>query len=80
MFRGLVLQALDTPSDEQTEHRLRDRLSSMRFVGLALHDPVPDAKTIWLYREQLTRVGALARLFARFDAVLAERGYLAMGG
>jgi IS5 family transposase len=52
----------------------------MRFAGLALHDAVPDAKTIWLYREQLTRAGALATLFARFDAMLAERGFLAMGG
>ncbi len=52
----------------------------MRFVGLALHDPVPDAKTIWLYREQLTRAGALGRAFGRFDAMLRDRGYLAMGG
>jgi IS5 family transposase len=44
----------------------------MRFVGLALHDPVPDAKTIWLYREQLTRTGTLARLFERFDRLLAQ--------
>lgn len=80
MFRVLVLQALYTLSDEQTEYQLRDRLSFMRFVGLALHDAVPDAKTIWLYREQLTRAGALAKLFARFDAMLAERGFLAMGG
>ena len=80
MFRVLVLQALYTLSDEQTEYQLRDRLSYMRFAGLALHDAVPDAKTIWLYREQLTRAGALARLFARFDAMLAERGFLAMGG
>jgi IS5 family transposase len=80
MFRILVLQALYTLSDEQTEYQLRDRLSFMRFAGLALHDAVPDAKTIWLYREQLTRAGALARLFARFDAMLAERGFLAMGG
>jgi IS5 family transposase len=27
----------------------------MRFAGLALHDGVPDAKTIWPYREQLAR-------------------------
>jgi hypothetical protein len=80
MFRVLVLQALYTLSDEQAEYQLRDRLSFMRFAGLALHDAVPDAKTIWLYRERLTRAGALARLFARFDAILAERGYLAMGG
>lgn len=80
MFRILVLQTLYTLSDEQTEYQLRDRLSFMRFVGLALHDPVPDAKTIWLFREQLTRSGALARLFERFDWMLHERGYLAMGG
>jgi IS5 family transposase len=80
MFRVLVLQALYTLSDEQTEYQLRDRLSFMRFAGLALHGAVPDAKAIWLYREQLTRAGALVRLFARFDAMLAERGFLAMGG
>jgi hypothetical protein len=28
----------------------------------------------------MTRAGALARLFARFDAMLAERGFLATGG
>jgi IS5 family transposase len=52
----------------------------MRFVGLSLPDPVPDAKTIWLYREQLARAGVVERLFARFDALLREAGWLAMGG
>lgn len=80
MFRILVLQTLYTLSDDQAEYQLRDRLSFMRFAGLALHDAVPDAKTIWLFREQLTRSGALARLFERFDRLLHERGYLAMGG
>jgi transposase, IS5 family len=80
MFRILVLQTLYTLSDDQTEYQIRDRLSFMRFVGLALHEPVPDAKTIWLYREHLTKAGALKRAFDRFDAMLRERGYLAMGG
>lgn len=80
MFRILVLQTLYTLSDDQTEYQLRDRLSFMRFAGLALHDAVPDAKTIWLYREQLTRAGALLGLFERFDRLLHDRGYLAMGG
>ena len=80
MFKVLVLQTLYTLSDDQTEYQLRDRLSFMRFVGLALHDPVPDAKTIWLYREQLARVGAVERLFARFDEILRVKGWLAMGG
>ncbi|HYD99692.1 MAG TPA: transposase, partial [Alphaproteobacteria bacterium] len=32
------------------------------------------------FRERLVRAGAFERLFARFDAALRERGYLAMGG
>jgi transposase len=61
MFRILVLQALYSLSDEQAEFQLLDRMvdplcgSTMRFVGLAPHQPVPDAKAIWLYCEQLTR-------------------------
>ena len=80
MFKVLVLQTLYTLSDDQTEYQLCDRWSFMRFVGLALHDRVPDAKTIWLYREQLARAGAVERLFARFDAMLRAGGWLAMGG
>jgi transposase, IS5 family len=80
MFKILVLQTLYSLSDDQTEYQIQDRLSFMRFLGLALHDPVPDAKTVWLFREQLTRTGAMARLFAGFDAMLRDAGYLAMSG
>jgi IS5 family transposase len=80
MFKVLVLQALYGLSDEQAEFQLGDRLSFMRFVGLELHEPVLEAKTIWLYREQLKRAGAIDTLFRRFDAVLAAKGYLAIGG
>ena len=80
MFKVLVLQTLYTLSDDQTEYQIRDRLSFMRFLGLALEDRVPDAKTIWLYREQLTEAGAILRLFERFDAALRATGYLAMSG
>ncbi len=52
MFKLLVLQTLYTLSDDQTEYQLKDRLSFMRFVGLDLHGPVPDATTLWLFREQ----------------------------
>jgi IS5 family transposase len=56
------LQTLCTLSDDQTEYQIRDRLSFIRFVGLALEDRVPDAKTVWLFREQLTRADAIGRL------------------
>lgn len=52
----------------------------MRFPGLGLGDRVPDAKTIWLFCEQLVRAGAMDKLFERFDAALHDAGHLAMGG
>ena len=52
----------------------------MRFLGLELQDAVPDAKTIWLFREQLTKADAIDELIASFDAHLKAQGYLAMSG
>jgi IS5 family transposase len=80
MFKILLLQAMHGLSDERCEYLIKDRLSFMRFLGLGLADPVPDANTIWAFREALKRAGAVERLFARFDAALREAGYLAMGG
>ncbi len=80
IFKALVVQALYNLSDEQMEYQLRDRLSFMRFLGLGLEDRVPDATTLWLYREALARAGMVERLFDEFDAYLREQGYLAMGG
>jgi IS5 family transposase len=77
MFKVLVLQTLSTLSDAQVEYQLRDRLSFRRLAGLGLHEPVPDAKTVWLLREQLTRAGPIEKLFARLDAVRREQGILA---
>lgn len=80
MFKILMLQALYGLSDDQAEFQIQDRLSFMRFLGLGLDDKVPDAKTIWLFREHLTQARAVENLFARFDKHLAKSGYLAMGG
>src|SRR6202171_4946057 len=70
MFKILVIQAANNLSDERTEFLINDRLSFMRFLGLSLADRVPDARTIWLFREKLTKAGAISRLFERFDAML----------
>jgi IS5 family transposase len=80
MFKVLVLQTLYTLSDDATEFQLRDRLSFMRFLGLGLQAPVPDAKTIRLFRKQLTQTGAIEELFGALDAYLKAQGYLAMSG
>ena len=57
MFKTLVLSALYNLSDDQIEYQVRDRLSFIRFLGLGLEDRVPDAKTVWLYREALAQAG-----------------------
>ena len=80
MVKTLVLQALYNLSDDQVEYQIRDRLSFMRFLGLGLEDRVPDATTVWLYREKLAQAGLVAVLFDAFDAHLKRQGYLAMGG
>ncbi len=80
MFKILVLQALYSLSDEGTEFQIKDGLSFQRFLGLGLDGTVPDATTVWLFRERLVKAKAIDKLFARFDAALTDRGYLAMGG
>jgi IS5 family transposase len=80
MFKVLVLQALYNLSDDQTEYQIRDRLSFMRFLSLDMDGRVPDAKTIWLFRERLAQAGAVENLFARFDRHLKEKGLMASGG
>lgn len=80
MFKVLVLQALHNLSDEQTEYQILDRMSFMRFLDLELHDTVPDARTIWLFRETLRKAGAVEKLFEKFDTMLAARGFMASGG
>ncbi len=76
MFKILVIQTINTLSDERTEYLINDRLSFMRFLGLSLSDRVLDAKTIWLFWEQLTKAGAIKPLFERSDRMLRDDGYI----
>jgi len=80
IMKALVLGRLYNLSDDQLEYHIRDRLSFMRFLGLQLEDRVPDAKTLWAYRERLIRAKALEQLFARFEQYLQSQGYQARNG
>ena len=80
MFKILILQSMYGLSDDATEFQILDRVSFQRFLGLSLGDAVPDAKTIWLFRNQLTEAEAIDPLFDRFDRYLAENGYAARRG
>lgn len=70
MFKILIIQKYYNLSDDQTEYQINDRISFMRFLGLGLSDKVPDAKTIWYFRNTLTENEVGKELFNRFEQEL----------
>jgi IS5 family transposase len=57
-----------------------DRLSFQRFLGLQLCDKVPDAKTIWNFREELKKADILDTVFYRFVKQLEKQGIITRSG
>jgi len=80
MFKALILQHLYNLSDDELEFQIRDRYSFCRFLGLNPENRVPDAKTLWLFREQLTEKKLIKPLFEDFDLQLEEKGFKARKG
>ncbi len=73
IFKALVLQHLYNISDDQVEYQIRDRYSFYRFLGLTPSDRVPDAKTIWIFRERLLKQELMRELFNDFDYQLNKQ-------
>ncbi|QSH94763.1 IS5 family transposase [Treponema phagedenis] len=80
MFKIIILQKLYNISDDQTEYQINDRLSFMRFLGLELKDKVPDAKTIWLFKEKLIEARVSKKLFEKFGKELAKNNLIGKEG
>jgi len=80
MFKILILQQLYNLSDDSIEFQINDRLSFQRFLGLELGDKVPDAKTIWLFREKLKSSGKEKELFNLYTNELKQRNIITKAG
>ncbi len=80
LFKILILQRLFNLSDDQTEYQINDRMSFMRFLGLSLGEKVPDAKTIWLFRDTLIQAKAIEELFRLFNRQLESQGIITHTG
>ena len=80
MFKVMFVQRLYGLSDEQAEYQIKDRTSFREFIGICTVDDVPDARTIWKYREELTRCGAYDELFKQFYAHLQSLGLIVNEG
>ena len=74
MFKMLILQRLNGLSDERLQYQVTDRLSFMRFLGVELAGNVPDARTVWAFREALKEHQLTDALFDRLNQALAEIG------
>lgn len=80
MFKILILQKLNNIADDKTEFLIKDRLSFQRFLGLALCDTVPDAKTIWNFREILLEAEILDTVFNQFVEQMERKGIITRSG
>lgn len=80
MFKILVLQRYYNISDDGMEYAVLDRLSFMRFLNLTLIDKVPDAKTIWNFRDRLTQSDMIRQLFDKLDNQLDKDGIIVHKG
>jgi IS5 family transposase len=74
MFKLLILQRMNGLADERLEFQVADRLSFMRFLGLDLGAAVPDARTVWAFREELKEHDLVDELFATFNQALLGEG------
>ena len=80
MFKILVLQRLYNLSDDQTEYQINDRMSFMRFLGINLCEKVPDAKTIWKFKNDIAETETGDKLFCMFDEHLEKEGLISHKG
>jgi transposase, IS5 family len=79
-FKVLLLQTLYNLSDDAMEYQLNDRRTFQRFIGLEEQDTIPDAKTIWVWREALSKKKIHVKLFDKFWNYMEESGVKANSG
>lgn len=80
MLKILIIKRMYNLSHDQTEYQINDRISFMRFLGLGMSDRVPDAKTIWLYEDLLSKSEAGQELFNLFFEEIRKAGYVTREG
>lgn len=52
----------------------------MRFLDLTIADDIPDSRTVWAFREQITNLGLVEKLFDLFLAELNSLGLIVNEG
>ena len=76
MFKILILQRYYGLGDKQVEYQILDRTSFKNFLGLAAGDKIPDEKTVWAFRENITKLGIIEDLFNQFKNFLETKALI----
>jgi IS5 family transposase len=76
MFKIMILQRYYGLGDKQIEYQIIDRISFKKFLGIETSDKIPDEKTVWLFRENITNTGLVEDLFMEFKNHLASTGLI----
>lgn len=76
MFKIIILQRYYGLGDKQVEYQIIDRTSFKEFLGMESGDKVPDEKTVWAFRENLTKSGLVKILFNEFMKHLEGLGLI----
>ena len=72
MVKLLVIQAWYGLSDPELERQANDRISFHRFLGFP--GEIPDATTVWLFRERLAETGRNKAVWEELQRQLDEKG------
>lgn len=80
LFKVLLLQQWYGLSDPMAEEAIGDRLSFRRFLGLGLHDAVPDETTICRFRGRLAEKRLADKLLRELNRQLDGKGLLVKHG
>ena len=80
LFKVLLLQQWYGLSDPMAEEAIGDRFSFRRFLGLGLHEAVPDETTICQFRGRVAEKGLGDKLLRELNRQLDRKGLLVKHG
>ena len=80
LFKVLLLQQWYGLSDPMAEEAIGDRLSFRRFLGLGLHDAIPDETTICRFRGRLAERRLAEKLLGELKPAVGQQGAAGQAG
>ena len=72
MIKILFLQSCYSISDQDLEFQINDRLSFQQFLDFPKN--IPDYSTIWRFREELTEMDHVDRIWAEINSQIENKG------